>query len=236
MAESNVKEQVTAVETSDRGLFDFMKKKKNDEEEVLVVEQPTQNEHAAALDTEFEHKVQVSKTAWEKEEQKDHEEKKSAAGGLLDKFHRDDHSSSSSSSDEEGDDEEKKKRRKERKEKKGLKEKLKEKLPGHKDEDDTNVPIEKYEEIDSKPHVQEVVYSEPSHVTNETDHEKKGFLDKIKDKLPGHPKPEEHHVSAAPMAAEPCVEAEGKKGFLDKIKDKLPGFSSKSSEDKKEDH
>jgi len=155
MADTNVNEQAApSVETTDRGLFDFMKKKE---------EQKPQEETIVA---EFQEKVQVSEPEPKHEEEKKH-------GGILEKLHRSDSSSSSSSSDEE-DDEEKKKRKKEKKEKKGLKEKLKEKLPGHKnDEEDTNIPIEKcdeHEKYNPHPHVQEVVYSEPSHP--ETDPEK----------------------------------------------------------------
>ncbi|XP_074279153.1 dehydrin ERD14-like [Silene latifolia] len=214
MAE-NINEQVPAsgVETTDRGLFDFMKKDKKEEEK-------------STLETEFDHKVQVSETGYKKED----EEKKH--GGLIEKLHRSD-SSSSSSSEDEADDEEKKRKKREKKEKKGLKEKLKEKLPGHKNEEDTNVPIEKYEEK-PHPHVHEVTYSEPSHP--EEDQDKKGFLDKIKDKLPGQKKVDEHHETVVtPVVAEPCVEGEkDKKGFLDKIKEKIPGFSSKTGEEKKE--
>jgi len=207
----NVNEQVpTSVETTDRGLFDFMKKKEDQKPQ----------EETTSIASEFDQKVQVSEPEIKKEEEKKH-------GGLLEKLHRSD-SSSSSSSDEERDDEEKKKKKKEKKEKEGLKEKLKEKLGGqHKDEEDTNVPIEK-----EKPHVQEVVYSEPSYPHKEEDHEKKGFIDKIKDKLPGQKKVEEQHESTAPVAIEPS--SNDKKGFMDKIKEKIPGFSSKGSEEKKE--
>ncbi|KAG6390790.1 hypothetical protein SASPL_148535 [Salvia splendens] len=82
--------------------------------------------------------------------------------------------------------------------------------------EDTSVPVEKYEEHE----------------------EKKGFLDKIKDKLPGGKKTEE---VAAPPPPAPVVadysEAEGKekKGFLDKIKEKLPGYHPKSDEEKEKE-
>nr|ACN42853.1 dehydrin [Tamarix hispida] len=172
------------MESTDRGLFDFGKKKEESkpQEEVIV--------------TDFE-KVQISEAE---------EKKHGIGGGVLEKLHRVDSSSSSSSSDEEGADEEKKRRRKERKEKKGLKEKLKEKIPGHKKEgeekkheEDTAVPIEKCEEEKEKIHVEEAVYSEPSHPE-----EKKGILGKIKDKLPGHQKKTEDVPSPAAAPVPPA--------------------------------
>ncbi|KAK9748495.1 hypothetical protein RND81_02G061500 [Saponaria officinalis] len=224
----NLNEQAPAtVETSDRGWFDFMKTKKEEEkpqEDTLV--------------SEFDHKAQVSEPDFKKEE---FEDEKNKHVGLLEKLHRSD-SSSSSSSDEEGNDEEKKQRRKEKNEKKGLKQKLDEKLHGHKAEDDTNVPIEKYEETEKLPHVQPAVYAE-SPLVQESDHKKAGFLDKVKDKLPSsHNKADEHHVSAAPVEteklphvqeavySEPPLDHEKKAGFLDKVKDKLPGGHNKADE------
>ncbi|XP_021756500.1 dehydrin ERD14-like [Chenopodium quinoa] len=202
------------VETTDRGMFDFMKKKDGDghkPSEADTVTSSMENVHVS-----------------EPVEEKKH-------GGLVEKFHRS-HSSSSSSSDEEGDDEEKKRKKKEKKEKKqSLKENMQEKLGGHKDEHDheTNVPIEKI-------HVQDHVHSEPSYPAPEHHHQeeekKGGFLDKIKDKLPGQhkDKAEEHEVVAP---AEPSVEGDkDKKGFLDKIKDKIPGFHSKNGAEEKKDH
>ncbi|XP_042033840.1 phosphoprotein ECPP44-like [Salvia splendens] len=134
--------------------------------------------------------------------------------GLIEKLRRSDSSSSSSSEEEEvGEDGLKKKKKK-----KGLKEKI----VGEKEKEkkaeceDTSVPVEKYEEHE----------------------EKKGFLDKIKDKLPGGKKTEE---VAAPPPPAPVVadysEAEGKekKGFLDKIKEKLPGYHPKSDEEKEKE-
>ncbi|KAG8378044.1 hypothetical protein BUALT_Bualt08G0097200 [Buddleja alternifolia] len=140
-------EEYAAVETTDRGLFDFMGKKKEEkkcEEEVIA--------------TEFEQKVQVCEE--KKEEPKVEEEKKHE--GLKAKLHRSDSSSSSC--------------------------------------DDT-----------------------PTHEPEE----KKGFLDKIKDKLPGGKKPEEVAPPPSPPAAEcaavPEAEGKEKKGFLEKIKEKIPG-------------
>ncbi|XP_073126093.1 uncharacterized protein [Henckelia pumila] len=61
--------------------------------------------------------------------------------------------------------------------------------------------------------------------------QKKGFLDKIKEKLPGGKKTEE----AAPPKPEvvECATVEGKekKGFLDKIKEKIPGYNAKGKEE-----
>ncbi|MQK22184.1 hypothetical protein EI013_27860, partial [Escherichia coli] len=107
----------------------------------------------------------------EKKEEDDGEKKKHS---LLEKLHRSDSSSSSSSDEEEvGEDGEKRKRKKE---KKGLKEKIQGKVDDkeEKKHEDTAVPVEKVE-------------VDPAH----PDQEKKGFLDKIKEKLPGHKKTEE---------------------------------------------
>lgn len=129
-------------------------------------------------------------------------------------------------------DEEEGKEKKDKKKKKGLKEKK------EKHEEDTSVPIEKYEE--------EAV-AQPE--------EKKGFLDKIKEKLPGQHKKTEEAVVAPPppppvviecYAAEESSQAgheadqpKEKKGFLEKIKEKIPGYHPKSptgspSEEEKE--
>lgn len=229
MADERINEATPGVvETTDRGLFDFMKKKEDE----------------AKPSSEYDNinsgveKVHLSEPECKKE---DHHQEEKKHESLLDKLHRSD-SSSSSSSDEEGDDEEKKKRRKEKKEKKkgGLKEKL---LGGdhHKEEEhDTNVPIEKI-------HVQENVYSEPSsytthaHVHHEEAEKKSGLMDKIKDKLPGHhgeEEEEEKHKVAAPVVSHDTgvEEEKEKKGFLDKIKEKIPGFHSKNGGEEKKDH
>ncbi|KAK6939044.1 Dehydrin [Dillenia turbinata] len=248
-------EERAGVESTDRGLFDFMGKKEKPykEEEVLV--------------TEFDKKVQVSEYEPPKEEYK--EEKKE---GFLAKLDRSDSSSSSiikgtllmvikvalnvyisnfsslkllqSSDEEEGENGEKKKK------KKGLKEKIKEKISGdHKKEEekkyehhehehkhehydhDTNVPIEK----------EEVVYTETVVVQPE---EKKGFLEKIKEKLPGQAKkPEEVPPPppvveyAPPPPEQHCHDGEvkEKKGFLEKIKEKLPGYHHKTEDEKEKE-
>ncbi|XP_050366667.1 dehydrin ERD14-like isoform X2 [Argentina anserina] len=189
-----------------------------------------------------------------KEEHKEEEvEKKHET--LSEKLRRSD-SSSSSSSDEEGDDEEKKKKRKE---KKGLKEKIKEKISGDKEEekkhgyeqDTDEIPVEKFHEDHGHaydhgpvvPHHEEpkvepaVVYAE-----EKKEDEKKGFLEKIKDKLPGHKKPEEVPVASPPAAgyetAEPAYhegEPKEKKGLMEKIKGKIPGYHPKTEEEKEKE-
>ncbi|KAK9063963.1 hypothetical protein SSX86_017835 [Deinandra increscens subsp. villosa] len=210
----------TVEEQSDRGLFDFMGKK--DEEKKC---------EDAVISSEFEEKVQVSEPEPKAEEKKE---------SLLDKLHRSD-SSSSSSSDEECEDGEKKKKKK-----KPLKETIKEKIEDFKEkkeekkaeksEADTCVPIEKYEEVVVP--TPEVVHPTPTPAPEE----KKGFMEKIKEKLPGgHKKAEEEHVAAPPPPppAAAVYEEEGepkeKKGIFEKIKEKIPGYHSKSEEEKEKE-
>lgn len=210
-------EEGKSVESTDRGLFDFMKKKEDDQ-----------------MASEFENKVHVSSEAGEDHQKKKHE-------GLVEKIHRSDGSSSSSSDEGEGDDEEKRRRKKEKKEKKkGLRKKIMEKLPGHEDElkidyqhqhhkEETNVPVEKV-------HHEELHSSHANKPPQEAE-EKKGFLDKIKEKLPGQQKKadgHEHEHEVTPVAAE-HHEAKEKKGILEKIKEKIPGFHSKNAADEKKD-
>ncbi|EOA15629.1 hypothetical protein CARUB_v10005866mg [Capsella rubella] len=116
------------------------------------------------------------------------------------------HLSDSSSSDEEaGVNGEKKKKKEdaadqcETEEKKGIMEKIKEKLPagiGHHDQ------------------------AKPEH----EDGKEKGFMEKVKDKLPGghHGKPE----------LEPHHENAKEKGLMDKIKEKLPGHTDEDEKKK----
>lgn len=175
------------------------------------------------ISSEFEQKVQVSEHEPKSEEKKE---------SVLDKFHRS-NSSSSSSSDEECEDGEKKKK------KKSLKDKVKEKIEEHKEkkeeekvekhEADTSVPIEKCEEV---------AVPTPTPAPEE----KKGFIEKIKEKLPGgHKKAEEEHVVAPPPPppAEVAHDEEGehkeKKGIFEKIKEKIPGYHSKSEEEKEKE-
>ncbi|XP_068646490.1 phosphoprotein ECPP44-like [Aristolochia californica] len=161
----------------------------------------------AAVATDFE-KVHVSEPADKKVEE---EEKKP---GLVEKFTRSNSSSSSSSSDEDG---EKKKK------KKGLKDKIKGNVSGEKESEakheDTSVPIEKIDE----PHPQ-------------ASDEKKGFLEKIKEKIPGGHKKTEGEVVEPVLPVPPVVaheEEKEKKGLLEKIKEKLPGYHKNGEEKEK---
>nr|AKM76913.1 dehydrin 24924 [Craterostigma plantagineum] len=173
-----------AVESTDRGLFGFGKKddedKKCDDEKIAH---------------DFEQKVHVGEE--KKEDHKDGEEKKHES--LIEKLHRSSSSSSSSSSDEEEVDEHGEKKKK----KKGLKDKIKDKVSGDKGKEeekpceDTSVPVEKHDEVppvtayDHPPHggkkaAEEVEVPPPPPPADAAEgKEKKGFLEKIKEKLPG---------------------------------------------------
>ncbi|KAJ0256517.1 Dehydrin ERD14 [Hirschfeldia incana] len=75
----------------------------------------------------------------------------------------------------------------------------------------------------------------------QTEEEKKGFMDKLKEKLPGHGKKpgDASATPAAPVATPPVEETHPaeKKGIMEKIKEKLPGYHSKTvEEEKKDDH
>nr|CAA78515.1 dehydrin-cognate [Pisum sativum] len=93
-----------------------------------------------------------------------------------------------------------------------------------KKKEDTSVPVEKVEVVEG---------------TTGTE-EEKGFLDKIKEKLPGgHKKTEEvttpppvvaAHVPTETTATTTIHEGE-KKGILEKIKEKLPGYHAKTATD-----
>jgi hypothetical protein len=192
------------VESTDRGLFDFMGKKPT-QEEVIASEfdnkaKICEDEHV--VEPKIEPKVEV-------EEEKKH-------SSLLEKLHRSDGSSSSSSDEEEVEEGgEKKKKKKEKKS-------LKEKILGEKKEEETSVPVEKYEEG---------VVETP---------EKKGILEKIKEKLPGNKAPLVETPPPAPVAldhhpvTEEVEEHKEKKGILEKIKEKLPGYHAKPTEEEKE--
>ncbi|WCJ44327.1 Dehydrin family protein [Euphorbia peplus] len=207
------------VETTDRGLFDFLGKKEETkpQEEVIA--------------SEFEQKVQVSEP-----EHKEAEKKPS----IMEKLHRSD-SSSSSSSDEEDDEEKKKKK----KEKKGLKEKLKEKISGEKPEENKHWELEtNTAAVEVKKHEEDNLPGQTEMAPAPVPEEKKGFLEKIKDKLPGQTKKvEEVPVSSTPPPPPPVAEhvatetheTEPKKGFLEKIKEKLPGYHSKTEEEKEKE-
>ncbi|XP_058785647.1 dehydrin ERD14-like [Vicia villosa] len=100
-----------------------------------------------------------------------------------------------------------------------------------KKKEDTSVPVEKVDVVEG---------------TTGTE-EKKGFLDKIKEKLPGHKKTDDITtpppvVTAPPAhvhtetAATTTTTPEGeKKGILEKIKEKLPGYHAKTATDVAED-
>ncbi|ESQ27511.1 hypothetical protein EUTSA_v10019152mg [Eutrema salsugineum] len=73
-----------------------------------------------------------------------------------------------------------------------------------------------------------------------TEEEKKGFMEKLKEKLPGHgKKPEDASAAApaAPVVVPPVEEAHPaeKKGILEKIKEKLPGYHPKTVEEEKKE-
>ncbi|KAG0461836.1 hypothetical protein HPP92_020312 [Vanilla planifolia] len=180
------------------------------------------------------------------EEQSKEEEKKHGHVETLNRCHS---TSSSSSSDEEVEVEgEGGIKEKIKKKKKELKEKIEKKLHGGEKKteeeekkeavvvEDTTVVVEKVEVSEAEPPVEE---------------EKKGFLEKIKEKLPGShaKKPVEEglgvtppHDSPAPVAVEvtsehvKVQEVEGhegkeKKGFLGKIIEKLPGYHRSAGEE-----
>ncbi|CAN4107307.1 unnamed protein product [Withania somnifera] len=130
-------------------------------------------------------------------------EPKEEKHSLMEKLHRTHSNSSSSSDDEEtveGGTGEKKRK------KKGLKENV----SGDHDQ----------QEIDNCPAPNEGL------ATHDED-KKSGFMDKIKEKLPGfHNKTDQEVAVNAPTSLDEQVhggETKEKKGFLDKIKDKLPG-------------
>jgi hypothetical protein len=72
-----------------------------------------------------------------------------------------------------------------------------------------------------------------------TDEEKKGFMEKLKEKLPGHgKKPEDGSPAVAPpVVVAPVEEAHPaeKKGILEKIKEKLPGYHPKTVDEEKKE-
>ena len=228
-------EAADQVEVEDRGLFDSLLGKKKEEEkkqdEVLV----TGMEKVSLAEPE----VKEDHDAGEKKE------------SLLSKLHRSSSSSSSSSDEEEeviDENGEVVKRKK-----KGLKEKIKEKLPGHKD------PEGEHKTAAPAPAPAPVVTQGGHHDTAvavgkiEGDakteappapEEEKGLLDKIKEKLPGgHKKPED--AAAAPAAPTPAPaptpateevsspDGKEKKGILGKIMEKLPGYHKSAGEEDK---
>ncbi|XP_042015957.1 phosphoprotein ECPP44-like [Salvia splendens] len=122
---------------------------------------------------------------------------------LMDELRRT-HSQSSCSSDEEGG---------ERKKKKGLKEEIKDILSGKKEGED-NVPIQE------------------GNAAVEQPEEKKGFLEKVIEKLPGQHKNGDVETPPATEHELGC-ENNQKKGIIDKIKEKLPGHHKKNENEVK---
>ncbi|KAH7690175.1 Dehydrin protein [Dioscorea alata] len=197
--------QVQDVEVKERGLLDFMGKKeeKKEDEELVFVSRVE--------------KVEV-------EEKPNNQEKH----GILEKLQRT-HSSSSSSSDEEEIDENGEKKRKK---KKGLTEKIKEKLSTGEEE---KTEVNEYEKssvvTDDKNSVIIVEKLEGTSLKDDETpaEENKGFLEKIKEKLPMQSKkPSEEEVGAVECKGS---DKEEKKGFLEKIKEKLPGYHKNEKEE-----
>ncbi|XP_074310388.1 uncharacterized protein LOC141646375 [Silene latifolia] len=127
---------------------------------------------------------------------------------LMEKLHRSGSSSSSSSEEEVEEGGMKIRRRK----KKGLTDKIKAKLPGHKNEG----PDPFAEGDHNHQHAPEGMHYD----------EKKGFVEKIKDKMSGNHKDEtafgegDYKHKHAP---EEMHSSDDSKGFLEEIKDKMPG-------------
>lgn len=234
-------EAAEQVEVTDRGLLGNLLGKKKAEED---------KEKQEELVTGME-KVSVEEPEVKKEEHEDGEKKET----LFSKLHRSSSSSSSSSDEEEEEVIDDNGEVIKRKKKKGLKEKLKEKLPGHKDtegEHVTGLPAPAAPASVQTHHDTDVVVEKiDGDVKTEAapavpEEEKKGFLEKIKEKLPGgHKKPEDAaavpvtHAAPAPVhAPAPAPEevsspdAKEKKGLLGKIMDKLPGYHKTGEEDK----
>lgn len=137
-----------------------------------------------------------------------------------------------------------------KKKKKGLKDKIKEKLGREKQDEEIKKPVEVKQEHVAEQHVAvATVVSEgydsevkvekiEENIAVAQEEEKKGFLDKIKEKLPGHnKKPCDEAVIAPPpefadQNKEHEAEGKEKKGILGKIMEKLPGYHKSAGEDK----
>ncbi|KAF3340288.1 Dehydrin COR410 [Carex littledalei] len=220
-------------EVKSRGLFDFMKKNEEKTEK-----EEKKEEELLVSDMENVHVTQLEKMEMDKKDQ----EKKE---GLSAKLHRSDSSSSSSSDEEEvGPDGEKKKK------KKGLKEKIHEKIGGEKKEE--NKPSKEAHVASGQAHVFSPPAPPPGHLDDTSikvekvddavkleevsphGEEKKGFLEKIKDKLPGQKKPtEEVHVTPPiPIGSEEVNSPDDKekKGIFGKIMEKIKGPEHKDGE------
>lgn len=225
----DLNEEVGEGEVKDRGLFDSAHKKKEE------VGNTPQDEAFLVTGVEGIHIENDRKEERKKEEEKKH--------GFFEKLHLSHRpKSSSSSSDEEEVEGEGgiKKKIKKKKEKKDPKEKLyggekKEKeeekepsfFPATGEERPAAVAVEKVD-----------VFEEPALVPEE---EKKGFLHKMKEKLPGHSKKAvEEGGPVSPQAPAEHVkehevvegtEGKDKKGFLEKIMDKIPGYHKNAGEE-----
>ncbi|KAL2936968.1 Dehydrin COR47 [Bienertia sinuspersici] len=187
--------QTTESNATDRGLFDYFGKKEEKPKEEVTMAEP-------------------------------------------EKLQRSDSSSSSSSEEEVEEDGVKIKRKK----KKGMKDKLKEKISGHKDEEAAVIPQSDYNNHDQQ---HQAVASENADEIHPE--ETKGFFEKIKEKFPGHQKDDAVAPAPAPAPAPPVTaecganeccggsdETQEKKGFLEKIKEKLPGGHKDADEAKKD--
>lgn len=115
--------------------------------------------------------------------------------------------------------------------KKGLKEKIKEKISG--DHESSDKQKTEVIPMDNCP------APNPELATHEED-KKIGFMDKIKEKLPGHHnKTDQEVVNSTGPAAHSALDEQvhggetkdQKKGLLDKIKEKLPGHGHKNNDD-----
>ncbi|KAL8109709.1 uncharacterized protein LOC141671088 [Apium graveolens] len=152
-------------------------------------------------------KMQKSELEERKEEQKHN---------LAEELHHT-RKNSSSSSDEEG--------RERKKKKNGLKEKIKDKVTTGNEEDTEHQNARTFVEECNEEGKAEALQPE----------EKRGFIEKIKEILPGQYK----NAEEGTMKPKSNSEADGnnetmeKKGFMEKIKDKLPG-ALKNGEEKKE--
>jgi Dehydrin len=143
-----------------------------------------------------------------------------------------------------------------KKKKKGLKEKIKEKIGGEKKEEHepskeeiktttvaaeevavTPPPPATYNE-DTSIKVEKVDDSVKLEDVSPHEEEKKGILEKIKEKLPGQKKPSEEVPATTTVACEEVNSSDGKekKGILGKIMEKIKGPEHKEAEKSGENH
>jgi len=197
------------VESTDRGMFDFLGKKKDED-----LEKKQGDVDHQAISSEFEHKVHVS------EPPKDEFHDEAKKGSLLDKLHRSNSSSSSSSSDEEAEEGgEKRKKKKDKKKKK---------------EDDTTVPVEKCDDVvvsgpeEKKGLMDKIKEKLPGQGKKE---EEVAVADGYRVPTSHPPSTDEHDLGAYKEESSTTAAAAGgeKKGFLEKIKEKLPGYHPKAT-------